>query len=108
MTVCRMPQIRLVAFEDRLAKFIFVAVPNEFGRYLRTDRSVAYVACENCGSTVGEPCQHRKTGKYHACTHAVRRDTFNLQVRNKVLNAPHRDVVIPSDGATVTIKAGHA
>jgi len=107
MTVCRMPQIRLVAFDDRQGKFIFVAVPNEYGRYLRTDRSVAYVACELCGATVGEPCRHPRIGKYHGQTHAVRRHTFQVQFAGHWRDAPHRDVLDLADGATVTIKAGH-
>jgi hypothetical protein len=66
------PKISLVAFQDRQNHFIFVAVPNENGRYLRTDKSVAYTRCEMCKSTVGEPCKS-STGKYTGSTHYVRR-----------------------------------
>jgi hypothetical protein len=65
------PRISLVAFEDRVGGFVFVAVPDERGRYLRTDKSVVQVACPNCRSVVGEPC---KLGHgYGGGTHANRR-----------------------------------
>ncbi len=66
------PKIHLVAFDDRLGHFIFVAVPDERGRYLRTDRSVAFVDCSHCGAVTGEPCKGGPHG-YHATTHVVRR-----------------------------------
>jgi len=97
MINCRMPIISLIAFDDRSAKFIFVRVPNEFGRYLRTHPCVALVPCpyRECGATIGEPCKH-KSG-YVAGTHALRR---MLCKRN-----PHRmDVIDQNDGAHVTIK----
>ena len=69
------PRISLVAWEDRIGQFIFVAVPDERGRYLRTDKSVALVQCPHCAAAIGEPCRGsygRNTG-YGATTHAVRR-----------------------------------
>ncbi len=65
------PKIHLTAFPDRVGQFIFVAVPDERGRYLRTDRSVALVSCRHCGSVSGEPCKG-KPG-YHGATHVGRR-----------------------------------
>lgn len=67
------PRVSLVAWEDRQAGFIFVAVPDERGRYLRTDRSVAFVACRQCLSMVGEPCRSGSGDGYAGTTHVVRR-----------------------------------
>jgi hypothetical protein len=66
-----MQVISLVAYEDRIGKFIFVLVPNQRGRYLRTDRSVITVACPHCKSIIGEPCT--STQGYGGQTHHVRR-----------------------------------
>lgn len=72
------PRISMVAYECRHPGFIFVAVPNERGRYIRTDYSVANVACPQCGAAIGEPCLSRgKPGhtdaKYGGGTHVARR-----------------------------------
>lgn len=68
------PRISLVAYADRNPKFIFVEVPNERGRYLRTDTSVIMVECELCKAAVGEPCHNgQKDRKYHVSTHYARR-----------------------------------
>lgn len=66
------PRVSLVAFEARTPGLIFVAVPNQRGRYVRTDKSVALVECSLCEAMVGEPCRHRQNG-YGGGTHAVRR-----------------------------------
>ena len=65
------PSIKLVSYEDRVGGFIFVAVPDERGRYIRTDRSVALVACPMCRSIRGEPC--KLSQGYSGSTHALRR-----------------------------------
>lgn len=65
------PRITLVAFEARTPGLIFVAVPDQRGRYVRTDKSVALVGCPHCQSMVGEPCRTRQG--YGGGTHAVRR-----------------------------------
>lgn len=65
------PRVSLVAWEDRAGAFIFVAVPGERGRYLRTDRSVPIGGCPHCGSLVGEPC--RGAHGYGGTTHVARR-----------------------------------
>lgn len=65
------PRVSLVAFESRQSSFIFVAVPNERGRYLRTDRSVTLVGCANCGALLGEPCIGSQG--YGGVTHVSRR-----------------------------------
>lgn len=97
-----MPVVSLMAFEDRPGRFIFVRIPNEVGRYLRTDPCVAHVACERCNATVGEPCHHR--GRYTSATHAVRRGDFDQRHRGKPLRIERIDVVDHLDGATVTMK----
>jgi len=66
------PAIKLVAWQDRDPHFIFVGVPDERGRYLRTDPSVALVSCPNCHAAVGEPCKGNG-GKYGGTTHVSRR-----------------------------------
>jgi hypothetical protein len=73
------PRVSLVAWEDRQAGFIFVAVPDERGRYLRTDRSVAVCECRHCGSLVGEPCKGRNG--YGGTTHVRRRALADLMVQ---------------------------
>lgn len=107
MTTCRMPIVSLVAFEDRPGRFIFVRIPDEYGRYLRTDPCVAYVPCPRCNATVGEPCKSwgKKPGKYHGSTHADRRGSWDQRHRGKPLRMERKDVIDPVDGATVTIKA---
>lgn len=105
VTACRMPSVGLVAFADRHARFIFVSVPTERGRYLRTDVCVAFVPCTVCDATVGEPCKG-KNGGYHGATHSLRRRMFTEQKRAKLLRGDPVDVVEPCDGATVTIKEG--
>jgi hypothetical protein len=73
------PKISLVAFEERYNSFIFVAIPNQRGRYLRTDKSVALVACPICESAIGEPCRSRYGDGYSCTTHAVRRTKAQRQ-----------------------------
>jgi hypothetical protein len=70
------PRVSLVAFRDRDPAFIFVAVPNERGRYVRTDKSVIKVSCSLCNAMVGEPCRAAYFSKdihYAGATHYVRR-----------------------------------
>lgn len=83
------PAIRLVAFEQRAGYFIFVAVPNERGRYLRTDRSVVLVACPLCDAIKGEPCKG-KAG-YGGATHARRRQAA------KAIKGRQDDLIEPVD-----------
>ena len=101
---CRMPVISLIAWEDRSTDFIFVRVPNEYGRYLRTDQCVSQVPCPytHCGATVGEPCMH--DGRYVAGTHAVRREAGKNARRGQQFDVQRTDVIDQVDGATVTIK----
>lgn len=63
-----------MAYADRGPGFVFVAVPNERGRYVRTDTSVILVACPLCGAAIGEPCHDGKQERrYHVTTHHRRR-----------------------------------
>lgn len=89
------PRIHLVAFEERQGSMVFVAIPNERGRYIRTDKSVVQVSCSLCRATVGEPCKtHSSTGDGYGCgTHAVRRDMANRQFRG----IKGEDLIEPAD-----------
>lgn len=53
------PRVSMVAYCDREPGFIFVAVPNQRGRYIRTDAAVALVPCPHCKAQIGEPCLSR-------------------------------------------------
>ena len=66
------PKISLVAWEARNPTFIFVAVPNERGRYVRTDPSVALVSCPDCEAIRGEPCKFSQG--YSSGSHFARRE----------------------------------
>ncbi len=67
------PRISLVAWEDRNPAWIFVQVPDERGRYLRTDKSVVMRACEVCKAIQGEPCKSSHGDGYSGTTHYFRR-----------------------------------
>ena len=96
---CQMPSISLVAWEWRHPRFIFVRIPNERGRYLRTDRSVAVVPCDHCKATIGEPCKHN--GNYVGGTHYVRRKAAKIGSNRR---AEATDIEDSDDGANLTIK----
>lgn len=70
------PTIKLVVWADRDPAWIFVGIPNERGRYLRTHICVAHVACPNprCLSIAGEPC--KRGASYITSSHFSRRDAF--------------------------------
>lgn len=57
---------------------IFIAVPNERGRYLRTHICVAYEPCPLCKATLGEPCKHTVAGRlrYNSSVHYRRSFAF--------------------------------
>lgn len=99
---CRMPVVRLVAFDDRPGKFIFVRVPDEYGRYVRTDPCVAHVPCPHCKVTVGEPC--RFNGSYTAGTHSARRRLGDQRRKGRPHRIERMDVIDAADGANVAIK----
>jgi hypothetical protein len=73
---CQQLQISVVAYEAIKGK-VFVRVPNERGRWMLTDRCVAEVPCEWCGSVTGEPCSTRRKRdplfRYGVATHIARR-----------------------------------
>lgn len=84
------PVIRLVAYESRDSAKIFAAVPDQRGRYVLTDRSVAMVACPSCKAMVGEPCKSRLG--YAGGTHYTRRG-----LANGVSNKPHAPDILGTE-----------
>ena len=76
------PTISLVSWASRDPNFIFVKVPNEKGRYLRTDKSVLLVPCKFCGALKMEPCRRSKETPYSyvGTTHFSRRNLARLEV----------------------------
>jgi hypothetical protein len=83
------PSIKLVAYEDRQAGFVFVAVPDERGRYMRTDKSVPTTPCSICGAIAGEPCFRLRDGikSYTASTHAARRSSAKTRLYGRYKEA---------------------
>lgn len=73
------PRISLVAYD--MKNWIFVSVPGELGRYVRTHHCVAHVGCPRCEVAAGEPCRswdcRKGLGDYQATTHFDRRDAYN-------------------------------
>ena len=94
------PRISMVAYGDRNPDFIFVAIPDQRGRYLRTDRSVAFVECPFCHAAVGEPCRTHTQDGYQGTTHAWRRDAarrFWGQKADDVLAVPVLPDPVPDE-----------
>ena len=89
------PRISLVAYDDRNPAFIFVAVPDERGRYVRTDRSVAFVPCSFCHATVGEPCRHGSGDGYGGGTHVARREAARKHWGQPADDVLHKPVMPP-------------
>lgn len=92
------PSISLVAYEDRTGNFVFVKIPNERGRYLKTHRCVIYVHCPDtkCASIPGEPCkstavQSRSADGYHTSVHVSRARLFEARYGRK--RRPHEEMV---------------
>lgn len=88
------PKLHMVGYDDRLPGFIFVAIPNQVGRYIRTDRSVALSPCSHCGAVVGEPCLSGNSksltisARYSGLTHVMRRKSVKYASKAD-------DVIIP-------------
>lgn len=105
---CSMPVVSLIAWKERVGKFIFCRVPNERGRYLRTDVSVAFVACPHCNATIGEPCRRHRNEPfgYHGATHTKRRQEWT-HVRKALMRdgkwEMEKDVIDHADGANIRI-----
>lgn len=98
------PRISLVAYADRNPAFIFVAVPNQRGRYLRTDPCVIRVPCEVCGAAVGEPCHNGgEIRVYHVNTHYVRRKLADQRRRRGAPVKPRYRLV---NGSPVLVNEG--
>jgi hypothetical protein len=65
----RIGDVKIHAFEDRQGQFIFVKIPDEYGRYVRTRVAVVLSDCPACKAALGEPCRgqyNRYTGSIHA------------------------------------------
>lgn len=65
----RVGEAKIHAFEDRQGGFVFVKVPGEYGRYVRTRVAVVLSPCPACAAVQGEPCKgqyDRYTGSIHA------------------------------------------
>lgn len=81
-----MPKISLVAY---LAEgWVFVGVPGELGRYVKTHPCVVDTFCPYCESVAGEPCKRidprKKTfGNYIASTHHLRRAEHQMEKRRQ-------------------------
>lgn len=75
------PVIKLLAYEDRDPHWVFVAVPDERARYVRTERCVVEVWCPQCQAARGEPCKNRQG--YGAGVHYTRRDLARQQRRDE-------------------------
>lgn len=77
-----MPAISLIAYDAQDGD-VFVSVPNEQGRWVKTHPSVLNHECKICGALKGEPCftvRHRF--KAYTCgTHHTRRDLFKRAMR---------------------------
>lgn len=89
------PRIHLTAWEDRQNDFIFVAVPNERGRYLRTDKSVVIRGCPFCGSVVGEPCKAAQG--YGGTTHYHRRRGYGRDELAQACDYPAMPDPVPAE-----------
>lgn len=98
------PRISLVAYEDRNPVFVFVAVPNERGRYVRTDTCVLFVTCPQCGASVGEPCHNSsRERRYWNTTHHVRRAAADRRKHTGLRSKPRARIV---DGELVLVAEG--
>lgn len=90
----RWPDIcRVVAYEDRQGGFIFVRVPNEYGRYVRTSRVVAMADCPACGSLFGVPC----VGQYDRYTGSIHADRMREADRNCSFAGVRRSDILTPD-----------
>lgn len=94
---CNTPDsaVRRIAYLDRQGHFIFVKVPDEYGRYVRTRALVAYAACPACGSIEGVPCVGQY-GRYTGSIHADRMNAANKLQRNFGLTS--EDIITDDQG----------
>lgn len=81
------PKISLIAYESKYPGKVFVAVPNERGRYVLTDRCVIEVDCPHCKAASGEPC-HSRHGHYWTGTHVDRRYQWQREKRKRAYEKP--------------------
>ena len=87
---CQSPQVKLIAYESANPDFVFVAVPNEKGRWIRAERCVVEVCCPVCNAAIGEPCISG-FGNYWVSTHWRRRQdasALKREMRRLRIEAP--------------------
>ncbi len=84
------PKVAMVAYCDREPGKIFVAVPNQRGRYIRTDAAVALVACPHCEAMIGEPCLSR--GSVSGTPNAVYSGDIHLSRKKMVYYGQRKGV----------------
>lgn len=94
--MARTPKVSLIAYADRDPRFIFVALPDHPGRYVRTLRCVGEVDCPACKSAIGEPCKSMSSTlngrlRYWAGTHCERRRAWDMRHRPIAERPPFRD-----------------
>ena len=99
------PKVHLVAFEERTGGFVFVGVPDQVGRYLRTDRSVVLVACPQCRAMIGEPCKAgmRHEG-YTGTTHYMRRVDAGRFKGRPVDDVEMQNITLAPDGTAAAVE----
>lgn len=93
MTSALNPTISLVAFESRWPQFVFVAIPDTRGRYVRTHPCVITVPCGYCGAVVGEPCKGKTPDGYSGQVHVGRRDAHKRKLGRFATPKPRGDLV---------------
>jgi hypothetical protein len=104
-----MDNCRVVVFEARGGGFIFVPVPGERGRYVRTSYAAALVACPSCEGKVGQPCRGDRgwCGSLHvdrlASAHAVLRKLGAAATLDESRAALREDVLEQDDESAVTV-----
>lgn len=77
--ILKTPAISMVAWSTQDPRQVFVAIPNERGRYMKTSVCVVQVACPACEAAIGEPCRVRRGGQwqYNTTVHYKRSDEGN-------------------------------
>lgn len=106
--------VRVVAFEDRQGAFVFVPVPEERARYVRTYWCAVVAACPACGAAAGEPCwggrgvggrPNRRVSSVHADRRVrawdVVRQRTGRSVTNALVDDARRDDVLTDEDATM-------
>jgi hypothetical protein len=86
--------MRRIAYEDRQGHFVFIKVPGEYGRYVRTSVSVSIASCAHCGSDIGEPCKGQY-GRYVGVIHVDRANKATRILRD--LGITRTDLIVEDE-----------